>query len=286
MLPRDMRNNALFATTFVNPAGVVMSYLVAAIVSTHWQLNFLISAVGLTAFAILWEWVAHRIKPKIHEVELEASLHQKADASPSQSFWKIILASGLLIAFLIALSRTLVDNSIRNLTSTMLNESYDSLNPVLSNYLSIIVLICGTLGSTIARMLYPRVIRNESHALVLFVGLALIPAMGLLFLGEINYIVIILLLALVALLLGATTLFTMTHIAARFSKWGKGATVAGTMNCTASVGVVAANSLSPMLADAFNWRTVAIVWILMLAVTLLFALILLPIWTRFWKKNA
>ena len=287
MLPRDMRSNALFATTFVNPAGVVLSYLVAAIVSHRWQLNFLISAVGLILFAIVWELVAHHLKPKIHEIDLLPNKRGGASVAPEgQSFWKIMLASGLFIAFLIALFRTVVDTSIRNLTSTMLNESYDTLNPVISNYLSIIVLICGTLGSTIARMLYPRVIKDESLAITIFISLALIPASGLLFLGRINYLVIIVLLALVALLLGATTLFTMTHIAARFSKWGKGATVAGTMNCTASVGVVAANSLSPMLADTFSWGIVAIVWIGVLVLTLISSLVLMPLWMRFWKKQA
>ena len=289
MLPNEMRSNALFATTFVNPAGVVASYLVAAIVSEYWQMNFLVSAVGLTLLAILWEAVAHKLRPDIQEFDLidpEEEGIPRREAHPRGEFTKIMLASGLFLALAVAFSRTSVDTSIRNLTATMLNESYDSLNPVISNYLSVIVLVCGTIGSSIARLLYPRVIKNEAIAMTLFVSLALIPAFGLLFLGKVNYLVILLLLAIVALLLGATTLFTMTYIAARYSKWGKGATVAGMMNCTASVGVVAANSLSPALADHFSWRIVSIVWIAMLALTLLLSVALMPIWTRFWKKQS
>ena len=291
MLPRDMRSNALFATTFVNPAGVVMSYLVAAIVSTHWQMNFLISAIGLAAFAILWEWVIHVIKPHIWETEhapaIRPTAPNAAQNAPQSdtSFFKIILTSGLIFCFLLAFARTSSDTSIRNLTSTMLNESYDSLNPVLSNLLSIIVLASGTMGTMLARLLYPRVIKNEAVALTIFLGLAFPCSCGLLLLGKVHYVWMIAFLAVIALLMGATTIFTMTYIAARFGKWGKGATVAGAMNCTASIGVVVANSVSPMLADAFSWRVVTIFWICLIALTLFLALILVPIWTKFWRKQ-
>ena len=288
MLPQAMRTNAMFATTFVNPAGVVASFVVAAIVSTNWQMNFLISAVGLTFFAILWEVVIYRIKPRIHEVELEQDLGvaSHVDRPSNGEFLKIALASGLVFAIAIALCRSSVDTSIRNLTSTMLNESYDSLNPVLSNLLSVIVLLCSTAGSSLARILYPKVIKNEAVALAIFLGGALPLSCALLLLGKVSYGVMIVILAAMALLLGATTLFTMTYIAARFGKWGKGATVAGTMNATASVGVVMANTLSPILADSFDWRVVILFWIGMLVMTVLLALVMVPLWTRFWKKQA
>ena len=286
MLPPAMRTNAMFATTFVNPAGVVASFVVAAIVSTHWQMNFLISAVGLTFFAILWEVVVYRLKPRIHEVELEdAGVASHTEKHSTGAFLKIALASGLVFAVLIALCRSSVDTSIRNLTSTMLNESYDSLNPVLSNLLSVIVLVCSTAGSSIARVLYPKVIKNEAAALAIFLGASLPLCCSLLLLGDVSYGVIIVILATMALLLGATTLFTMTYIAARFGKWGKGATVAGAMNATASVGVVMANTLSPILADSFDWRVVIFFWIGMLTLTVLLALVMVPVWTRFWKKQ-
>ena len=288
MLPRDMRSNALFATTFVNPTGVVMSYLVAAIVSTHWQLNFLISAIGLVVFAVVWEWVVHTMKPHIWETEHGPAIISSvpdAEQKKDGGFLNIILTSGLVLCFAVAFSRTSSDTSIRNLTSTMLNESYDSLNPVLSNLLSIIVLACGTTGTMLARLLYPRVIKNEAVALTIFLGAALPCSCGLLLLGKIHYAWMVVFLAAIALLLGATTIFTMTYIAARFGKWGKGATVAGAMNCTASIGVVVANSVSPMLADMFSWGVVTMFWIGLIATTLLLAVALIPIWTRFWKKQ-
>ena len=291
MLPRDMRTNALFATTFVNPAGVVASFLVAAIVGSRWQMNFLISAIGLTVFAIVWEWVLHLIKPHIWETEHAPAIKPDAvkdtpkDASKDTSFLHIILTSGLVLAFMVAFCRSTSDASIRNLTSTMLNETYDSLNPRLSNLLSIIVLVCGTVGTTVARMLYPKVIRNESVAMTIFLGAAFPVSCGLLLLGKVHYVWMIVLLGILALLLGATTIFTMTYLAARFGKWGKGATVAGALNCTACIGTVVANSVSPMLADAFSWRVVTLFWIVLLAVTLLFVIVFVPIWTRFWKKQ-
>ena len=58
------------------------------------------------------------------------------------------------------------------------------------------------------------------------------------------------------------------------------------MNCIASVGVVGANVLSPVLADYFSWRVVIVFWIGALALALACCCFLLPLWRRFWKKHA
>lgn len=54
MLTEDMRDNFLFIVTFANPVGVVVSYLVSALISERWQLNFLVSAIELCVIAVAW----------------------------------------------------------------------------------------------------------------------------------------------------------------------------------------------------------------------------------------
>ena len=70
MLVPKMRDTSLFIATLASPAGVVSSYAVAAIVGARWQLNFLISAIGLVAFALIWEITVLIVKPHTTEVEL------------------------------------------------------------------------------------------------------------------------------------------------------------------------------------------------------------------------
>ena len=78
-LVEDMREKSLFIATLASPAGVVSSYAVAAIVSSKWQLNFLISAIGLIAFALIWEITVASLKVDMVECEAveEREIYQK-----------------------------------------------------------------------------------------------------------------------------------------------------------------------------------------------------------------
>ena len=107
----------------------------------------------------------------------------------------------------------------------------------------------------------------------------------MLLLGTVNYIVIVILLALVVMLMSAASLFTSSYIAARFNPWGKGGTVAGALNCAASFGVVAANTLFTKIADEFGWHGTIIVWIVIMTISLIVSASHIPIWTRFLKKK-
>ena len=292
MLPQDMRTNSLFIITFANPCGQVMSYVVAAIIGEVWQINFLFSAVGLVVIALVWEIIFRSLKPSIVTTYQEGCLtkrleEKRREETAHESFLGIAIRSGIIILCLTAFIRCLFDLGIKSLTPTILNESYEAMSPSLATALNIVVLLSGMAGTVIAKILYPRFIQNELKILALFFGIALpLTVLVYLLLGKANYLVIVVLIAFIVMLMGGGTVFTTTYIAARYTKFGKGATIAGILNCVASLGVVASNTGFPYIAElSGTWSTTVLVWIMLMSVALVLILIGIPIWSRFIKNK-
>jgi sugar phosphate permease len=286
MLVKEMRSNSLFLITFGNPFGVVFSYAVAALVGTSWQYNFLVSSVGLVIIAIVWEITVKSISPYVKETEIEAPKTEKSEENATRiSLFKLIFSSGLILFTALSFIRTMFDLGIKSMSATMINESYTDVSPTMSTWLTIIVLICGAVGPCIARIIYPRFIKNEAIAAALFFFAAAPLAALTLLVGKIHYVALVIILALIVMLMSGCSIFTTSYAAAKFNKWGKGATVAGILNCTASFGVVGANLIFTAIAEGAGWFGTAVVWVIMMAVSILITLTLIPIWSAFLKNT-
>lgn len=280
----SMREKALVLVNICGSLGGILSFIVASAVSTRWQLNFLISGVGLFIIAILWELCVISLKPYL--VENKPHLKDKktvAFLDDSPDFFKVLFSYGILLLFIISILRSAFDLGLRTLTPTMINESYQALTAKMSTLLSIIVIVAGVAGTFIAGLIYPRYIKNEALAIFLLLLLAF-PFMCLLLLvGRINYIAIISFLAITVFLLSLACMFTSSYIAGRFGKWNMGATVAGFVNGGAALGIVLANTLFTAIADRNGWLYTIRVWIFMMLGTILFSLVFLYKWTKFLK---
>lgn len=292
MLPQQMRTNSLFIITFSNPCGQVLSYVVAAIIGEAWQVNFLFSSVILLVIAVIWEIIFHYLKPSIEISYDEGCLtkkleKQKRDEGAHEGFMRIALRSGIIILCILAFIRCLFDLGTKSLTPTILNESYSDMSPSLATVLNIVVLIAGMVGTILAKIIYPRYIQNELKILTIFFGICLPLEIAIYFmLGRINYLVVLVLIAIIVMLMGGGTVFTTSYIAARYTKYGKGATVAGILNCVASLGVVMSNVTFPAIAEATgNWTSTVLVWIIFMTVALVLSIIGIPIWSRFIKNK-
>lgn len=292
MLPNDMRTNSLFIITFANPCGQVLSYVVAAIIGEAWRINFLFCAIGLLAIAVIWEIMFRSLKPSIEVSYSEGCLttrleKQKRAETSHESFLGIAIRSGIIILCITAFIRCLFDLGIKSLTPTILNESYSQLSPTLATALNIIVLLSGMTGTIVAKILYPRFIQNELKILAIFFGISLPLTISVyLMLGKVNYLVIVVLIAFIVMLMGGGTVFTTTYIAARYTKYGKGATIAGILNCVASLGVVTASTGFPYIAEQTgSWSATVALWIALMAIALALIIIGIPIWSKFIKNK-
>ena len=287
MLHKDMRTSSLFIVTFSNPLGVVASYLVSSIVNTHWQLNFLISAVGLLLLAPLFELVFHKISKDIVEEEIEISVDEKKTAKHKEkSFFSLMLSSGLIIILVISFVRNGFDIGLKSITPVMIKESYSGVTPILATLLNIIVLVVGALGTVLAYVIYPKILKNESVIIAIFFTIALPLTIASLMLGKISYWWIIVIISLIVMLMSATSLFTTSYVGTHFNKYGKGATVAGLLNCASALGIVVANALFTGLSEKIGWHGVVVVWVATMSIATLLSLLVIPLWSRFIKNQA
>ena len=279
------RAKGVYYISFSSTFGLILSYFIAAIVS-KWQYNFIISAIALFVFAILF-----------HIVDISVEKHMMPDYNPRLKdgivkvkesdvpTWKLFLYSGFYILILVTVLRTVTANGIKTLTATVLMESYEQISPSIGNLLNILIIVAGILGVMfVNQFLYPRLIRNEVVATLLLVGVAIIPVSVMILVGKISVTVIILALCLAAFLLTATNMLA-SRCCAAFAKYGKNGLASGVNNSCSSIAIMLQSYVVVAIADHSGWRMVIFLWIIMLVVSAICLIITIPMWKRFTGKR-
>ena len=283
VLHEKHRDVGMYIASFGYALGAVASYLLAALVP-NWRDSFLISGVLLLALGLVWELLT-RVLDRYRTEEETAVEVMKVKTEGDKSLFKLVLSSGVGIVFILALIRCMFDLGIKSLTPTLINESYAEVDPTLATVLNIIVLVAGVVGPTLAHVIYPRFFKSETTAsTVLF--LVAIPLMAVtLFVGTVNYWVMLAVLSVVEMLMTAISFYIGMLIPARFNKWGKGGTIAGIINALAALGIVAANSVSTAIAEAFGWVAMLGFWLVLMVLCTVLSLVTVPMWKRFLKND-
>ncbi len=282
----SMRGVSLFFINISASVGGIASYVVAAAVNTKWELNFLISAIGLLLFAVFWELSVMYLKPMLRErTVIETPMSEINKKSDGVGFWKLAISGGILILFFIAIMRSAFDLGLKALAPSIINESYENVSAVIATLMSTIIIVVGILGTLFGSVLYPRFIKNEALAVLILFSLAFPFICLMLLVGKINYIFIVVFLALIVFILSTASMFTSSYIANRFNKWNLGASVAGFINGGAALGIVVANMLFTALADKWGWHFTISIWVILALVSIFFAFVFLCVWNRFLKKS-
>ena len=277
---------AMMIATLASPAGLMMSYAVAAVVP-KWQGNFVISFVGLFLMAVVWT-IAVRVSGGYFK-SLNLNNRSKVAVADVGTYdsnvgtVKLLISSGLLFAFLIAFFRAVIENA-KTVLPTMINESYSEVDPVLSTFITLIPLFCSAAAPIISSILSKK-FKNELKVAVTIFAVMLPISLVTLMLGRISYWWMIASMAAVTFGASCVTFFIITLVATKFNKWGKGATVAGLLNCFTALGNVAASALITWIAERFSWAVSMGSVVVMIAISLILAATELPIWSRFKKKH-
>ena len=276
----EHRYRALTIVTLSNPMGVTAGYLVAALVGT-WQQNFLVSAIGLIALALIWEIAFRSVKNNISEEdsheEVFDSFYKRAHTNVS--FFRLSLTSGLILILIVAFCRTSIEQT-KSLIPTMIKESYTEVSPILATALNIIVLGCAALGPLLGNTLR-KVFRDEFVAMTTLLTSALPFALIPLWVGKINYWIIVAAISIVILLASAAGFFTTTYIAVSFAHWGKDGTVAGLLNALSSLGFVAVLFGLTAIAEFSNWTITWLFVVSLLVIAMVLSSVETPIWNHF-----
>ena len=278
------RTKGVYYISFSAAFGLILSYLVAAVVS-KWQYNFLISAVSLFGFAIVFHVVDMRVEkymmpddtPRVKEFGVDAT-------KKNISTWKLFLTSGFLCMVVVTALRTIVANSVKTLSATLLMESYEKVSPAIGNLLNIIIIIAGVLGVFLVnQFFYPRFIKNEVVASLLLGLIAVPPIVVMSFVGTIKMMYFLIALCIASLVLNGEAIL-MSWCNAAYARYGKNGVASGVSNSASALAFMIQNYIIVAIADSSGWKSVIYVWIGLLLVSTLFVVIALPLWSRF-KKN-
>ena len=277
-------SNAMMIATLASPAGLMLNYAVAAVVP-HWQDNFVVSFIGLFTLALIWWLTSRSSKDYIASLDLTGKAKlpsgaQEKDSNISTS--KLFYVSGIAFIFALAFFRSLVEN-MKSFVPSMISAEYVHIDPSMSTFMTLIPLFCGAAAPVFSNFLSKKVENEMRVVTCIFVAILPVSLVTLL-IGQINYWFIIGAMALVTFGSGASTFFITTLIAAKFNKWGKGATAAGLINAFTAIGNVVASALVTWIADNFSWRMSLLALVIFIVITLAVSLLELPIWKRF-KRN-
>jgi predicted MFS family arabinose efflux permease len=277
-----MRTGAIFVATLASPISTVAGYGVAAIVGSHWQLNFLISGVGLVTLALTWELTSRILSP--YATVSEPVHESKITVETKESFLRTMMRSGLFVFLAIAMFKSIYDYAVKGFSPSIISNLYDEVTTVLATVMNIVILIVGAVG-TVSAYFISKHIRNEAVVIAVCFSIALPLTAFTLLVGKVNYWFIVIALSFAAMLMGICTLYTTSFVAARFNSIGRGATVAGTINCIACMGIVLTNTVFPRIADSLGWYAVVVSWVILMSVAVAFTFVLIPIWTKFLKSR-
>ena len=280
-------DRSIFYINAAGTLGTILSFIVAAIVSSHWQLNFLISAVGLAIFTVIWEVSLIFLRP-VFDAASKPERKEKSETNikekKSISFVTLLFSSGLILLFIIAVLRVAFDTGLKALTPSIINESYEAVSARLSTLVNISVIAAGFLGMLFAGVLHTKTVKNEAVAILVLSILAMPFTSLLLLVGKVHYLVIVGILTFISFILSIISMFAMSYISRRFNRFNMGATVVGFLNAGAALGMVAANLIFTAIADNFGWTVTIICWIGVMAGAVLLSAVFLIIWNKFLER--
>jgi sugar phosphate permease len=166
--------------------------------------------------------------------------------------------------FIVAtLLRSMVEYSVKLFSSTMLNQTYEHLSAVLSNLLSVFILISGMSGTfLVKKLVFPRLIKNEILCYTLILALSIPFVVFLLFIGKVPVWSIVLSLCMINMLMSATLLL-LNFFNIRYTRYRLNGTAAGIINAAASFGIALQHCLFGTIADNLGWQTVTVVLIIL-----------------------
>lgn len=278
----EQRSRAAFFMSFSSAIGLMIAYIVAALVG-RWQDNFLISSVVLFLLTAVFHVITKRVEPYMvpdtvprgfySDKPLELVRHEMPTG-------KLLMMGGIYFVVAYIVLRSAVENGMKTLAATMLMESYKQISPAVGNLLNTLVILSGVLGTLAVRYGLSRIVKDEIVGTILLLLLC-VPLSALLhFVGSYNvWIAVGALCVIVGALNGAHYLSLAYNM--RFTRYGLNGTAAGITNAAGSFGIVIQSYGLTKVAEETGWVTVADLWLGMVVVSALLLVIALPTWKRF-----
>ena len=286
-LVRSDRAKMIFFMQFASAGGLVMAYGMSAILP-DWRYNFAISAIVLAVLAVALQILCFKLNPIIVKDKIPVitkDVDPNDDPGRGMTKFAIFLSSGFFMIIPAVVFKTMVENSSKTLSPTMLSQSYESISPSIGNILNILIIIAGACGTLLLKtLIFPKHIKNEFVCFIVILGVTLPFVVALRFVGDLPVWIIVLALCFVCMLLSSTGYLTQ-HYNMNFVKYGLNGTAAGILNAAASLAFMIQYCAFGPIAENLGWPTVTTLWIVMVALSMVFVAVGIRPYVRFLKKT-
>ena len=270
-LVRSDRQKMVFFMSFSSSVGLIFVYIVSAF-TPKWQYNFMISSVTLTVLTIILLIFCRILDPMMKNDKLPEPVKNESEEKNERSsvkMWHIFLISGFFALLFATLLRTMIGESVKTLSSTMLSQSYEHISPTLGNLLSILIILAGIAGSLLIKfVIFPRLIKNEIVCYLLMLILSFPFVFALRFVGKMSVGLIVFSLCMISLFFTAIGLLT-NYFNMHYTKYGLNGTAAGIINAASALGFALQYCLFGSIADSYGWPTVTTLWIILSVITII-----------------
>ncbi len=286
ILPERQRLGAgvnMMATTAV---GTVAAYLMSAAVMRFlgWQESFLVPGLLLIAVAAVW-MAATRRTAAVTLIRTPVMPTQKITAGEAKGpLLPLLLSAGILPMLLPIAIFSIVKESMTVWTPTIVTEIF-TLPADFAVAMSSILPLIGFFGAGFARLIMEKWLGNEMKTgAVLFGGTVLFVLADLL-IGHTSPIVMITLKALaIACLLGVNTVFS-SLVPLRFARYGRTATVAGSLNAAAAISGGLSAWLIGLVTTGGGWDACSYLWLGLSLAGGIASLLTSPLWSKFCRQD-
>jgi len=293
LLP-DHRNKAMVYIAFSYCAGMLINYLIAAIVLevASWHTMFWVTGVIVAISIVLWWCVTKRTKSyyteqqEINRAFAARSMESKKASVPTAQigYFKLLVKSGVIILMLSALIRNSLDSGLKLWVPTMITENYP-VTPSFASMLTTILVFINLAGVFITSWIYPKRTKNPVWAYGLCFLTVLPFTVLLLLTGRLPVLVVVLLLAVVTTMMYAGHQLINVIIPSCFAPFGRAGSIAAVLNAIASFGTIAANMGFGIIAENYGWTTTIATWIVLAAAAFVLCCIATPVWHKFTTKE-
>ncbi|MBE6650827.1 MAG: MFS transporter [Ruminococcaceae bacterium] len=274
-LVRSDRGNNVFLITLASSGGLVIAFLIAAIIP-KWQYTFAVSSATLFLLALILHLYCKHLDPymkKDYDVPAKAEGVKHSNISNV----KLFLMSGFFVLLPTVLMREIVNQGSKTMSPTMLMESYAGVSDSIGNLLNILIILAGILGTFLIKFVFfGRIIKNEVTGLCALLTFAVPFAAVLIFVGDIPVWLAVLCFCCISTAITGSSLL-QSYYNVLFTRYGKNGTVAGIANAAASAGIVIQSYGLMSVSENFGWSAVSVVLTSLLVLSaLLVALAIIP----------
>ncbi len=278
---RSDRARMIFLISFSPSMGFLLSYALGAMLP-DWRMNFSVSAISLMTLAIILHIYDKRIEKYMKwDKEPVITVKDKGGEEKKISTLKLFMSSGFILLLVVIFLRDSVGASVRRIASTMMVDEF-SVGPSIGNLMSMLIVCASVIGIFIAReVLSHGLVKN--YMVGILAGLVITSVICILFIFAPNIGSSVIYMCLIASITTATGLFT-NSISSAFVRYGKNATAAGIANAAVSLGFIAPLG-AMILQENTDWQTVRIAIAIAAILSVVIALAVLPVYTRFKRKE-